>query len=386
MTRPRRIAVAGAGFSGSVVARQLADAGHSVTVVDPRSHVAGNCHTARHDNGVLVHAYGPHLFHTASARVWEYVQRFGRFRPYVHRVRATARGGVYPLPINLATINQFFGTALTPPEARSFLAARVEPGDPDDAVTFEERALRTVGRELYETFFAGYTRKQWGIEPAALPATVFARLPVRFDYDDTYFGHPFQGIPEQGYTAMVRAMLDHPRIAVELGTPMVPEQTSEYDHTFWTGPLDAFFGHRDGHLTYRTLDFEITVGDGDLQGCAVMNHCDADVPHTRVSSHGHFAPWERHDVSVLTTEHPRVHEPGDIEYYPVRLADPADRMAAYLDAARALTGVTFLGRLGTYRYLDMDVSIGEALDAADVATAAFDAGSSPPPFTTDVTH
>lgn len=382
----RRIGVAGAGFSGAVVARQLADAGHDVVVFDPRDHVAGNCHTARHETGVLVHVYGPHLFHTASARVWDYVQRFGRFRPYTHRVRATVRGAVYPLPVNLATINQFFDVSLTPDEARDFLAARVEPGDPDTAVSFEERALRTVGRELYEAFFAGYTRKQWGIDPAELPASVFSRLPVRFTHDDRYFSHPYQAIPEQGYTAVVEAMLHHPRIEVRLGTPMLPEQTSEFDHTFWTGPLDAFFRHRDGRLTYRTLDFELTVADGDQQGCAVMNHCDADVAHTRVSEHAHFAPWEHHEASVLTTEYPRAHQPGDVEYYPVRLADPADRMAAYLDAARSLDGVTFLGRLGTYRYLDMDVSIGDALDAADLAIDAFASGGSPPPFTVDVTH
>lgn len=386
MTRARRIGVAGAGFSGAVVARQLAEAGHRVTVYDPRDHVAGNCHTARHETGVLVHVYGPHLFHTASTRVWEYVQRFGRFRPYTHRVRATARGQVYPLPINLATINQFFGTALTPAEARALLASRVDPGDPEQATTFEERALRTVGRDLYETFFAGYTRKQWGIDPAELPASVFSRLPVRFEYDDTYFAHPYQGIPEHGYTAVVHEMLDHPHIELRLDEPMAPEQAHEYDHTFWTGPLDAFFGHREGRLTYRTLDFELTVGEGDLQGCAVMNHCDPDVAHTRVSEHARFAPWERHDGSVLTTEYPRAHQPGDIEYYPVRLADPADRMAAYLDAARSADRVTFLGRLGTYRYLDMDVSIGEALHAADVAIAAFSADSAPPPFIVDVSH
>jgi UDP-galactopyranose mutase len=386
VSRARRVGIAGAGFSGAVVARQLADAGHDITVFDPRDHVAGNCHTARHDSGVLVHVYGPHLFHTASARVWEYVRRFGHFHPYRHRVRATVGGRVYPLPINLATINQFFGAALTPSEARDFLAARVEPGDPAQASTFEERALRVVGRDLYESFFAGYTRKQWGIDPADLPASVFSRLPVRFDYDDTYFAHPYQGIPERGYTAIVEAMLDHPRIEVRLGTPMAARQQTEFDHTFWTGPLDAFFDHREGRLGYRTIDFELAVGDGDLQGCAVMNHCDPDVAHTRVSEHTHLAPWERHAQSVLTIEFPRAHAPGDIEYYPIRLADPADRLTSYLDAARSERAVTFLGRLGTYRYLDMDVSIDEALRTADVSIAAFAAGTSPPPFVVDVAH
>ena len=389
--RPLRIGVAGAGFSGAVVARQLADAGHTVVVHDPRDHVAGNCHTARHETGVLVHVYGPHLFHTTSSRVWTYVQRFGRFRPYTHRVSATVHGSVYAMPINLGTINQFFGTELTADEARDFIADRAEPGDPATAVTFEERALRTVGRELYEAFFAGYTFKQWGIAPSELPASVFSRLPVRFDHDDRYFGHPYQGLPERGYTAVVEAMLDHPGIELRLATPMAPEQVAEFDHTFWTGPLDAFFAYRDGYLTYRTLDLVLAVADAadaddDRQACAVMNHCDVDVPYTRVTAHAHFAPWERHEAAVQTTEFPRAHRPGDIEYYPVRLADPAARTAAYLDAARSLSGVTFLGRLGTYRYLDMDVSIAEALHTADVAIAAFATGGAPPAFVVDVSH
>lgn len=386
MKRPGRIAVAGAGFSGAVIARELAEAGHEIDVFDPRDHVAGNCHTARHDTGVMVHVYGPHLFHTASAKVWEYVQHFGRFRPYTHRVRATVGGRIYPLPINLATINQFFGTAMSPDEARAFVASRVEPGDPAEAITFEQRALRTVGRELYEAFFAGYTRKQWGIEPAELPASVFSRLPVRFHDDDTYFSHPFQGQPENGFTAIVSAMLDHPRIQVRLEEAMAVGATDEYRHTFWSGPIDTFFDHCDGHLTYRTLDFEHDVAEGDQQGCAVMNHCDPDVDFTRISEHAHFSPWESHRFSVVTRERPRSHQPGDTPYYPVRLAEPAARMESYLARARGTAGVTFVGRLGTYRYLDMDVAIAEALTVAEAALSSFSDGDPPPPFLVDVSH
>jgi UDP-galactopyranose mutase len=378
------IAVAGAGFSGAVVARQLAEAGLPVHVYEPRDHVAGNCHTERHPTGVLVHRYGPHIFHTASSRVWDHVCRFATFRRYEHRVFATVGGRVFSLPVNLLTINQFFGTALSPAEARDFVAARAAPGDPDAATTFTERAHRTIGTELYEAFFAGYTRKQWGRAPEELPASVFSRLPVRFDYDDSYFDHPYQGMPENGYTALVEAMLDHPRITVDLGTPFPLTDVSSFDHTFWTGPLDAFFGFERGRLSYRTLDFEVSVHDGDHQGCAVMNHCDPDVPHTRVTEFAHLAPWEHHERSVVFTEFPRAAGPDDIPYYPVRLADPTERLSGYLAEARRTVGVTFLGRLGTYRYLDMDRAVLEALETADRYLDCRSTGRPPLPFTVDV--
>ena len=223
------IGIAGAGFSGAVVARELAEAGHRVTVFDTRSHVAGNCFTERDaDTGVLLHTYGPHIFHTQYDHVWEYICRFGEMRPYNHRVKATARGSVYSLPINLHTINQHFGTTMAPPEARSFLASLA-----DDTirspVSFEDQALAFVGRELYETFFAGYTRKQWGLDPTDLPASILQRLPVRFNYDDSYFTHPYQAIPARGYTAIVEAILDDPRVEVRLDTALQANDVAAFE-------------------------------------------------------------------------------------------------------------------------------------------------------------
>ena len=226
-----------------------------MTVADARGHVAGNCHTERDaQTGVMLHVYGPHIFHTDDERVWAHVNRFARFMPYKHRVKITVKAQVYSLPINLHTINQFFGTTMRPDEARAFIAGKsgiaiTEPR------TFEEQALKSVGHELYEAFFKGYTMKQWGCEPAELPASVLKRLPLRFNYDDDYFSHRFQGIPEHGYTELVHAMLDHPNIEVRLNTVVGRNDVAGYGHVFNTGPIDAWFGHTLGHLGYRTLDF-----------------------------------------------------------------------------------------------------------------------------------
>lgn len=358
------ILMVGAGLSGAVAGRVLAEAGYRVTVADARQHVAGNCHTRRCDEtGVMVHVYGPHIFHTDDAEVWDYVNRFERFMPYRHQVRATVGGRVHAMPINLLTINQFFSRAMRPDEARAFIAAQSEGGDRTPR-TFEEQALRLMGRALYEAFFKGYTAKQWGCAPTELPASILNRLPMRFSYDDNYFFHRFQGMPEGGYTAMVARILDHPLIRLDLGRTVTPEEAREHDHTFWSGPLDAWFGHDAGCLGYRTLDFERFTAQGDWQGCAVMNWPDAHVPYTRVTEHKHFAPWEDHAQSVLYRETSRACGPEDIPYYPIRLAQEKTLLAEYQARARAEGGVTFMGRLGTYRYLDMDVTIREAMDAA----------------------
>lgn len=377
------VGIAGAGFSGAVIARALAEAGHRATVFETRDHVGGNCHTQRDaDTGVMVHVYGPHIFHTQHERVWEYINRFGDMRPYNHRVKATSGGAVYALPINLHTINQFFGETLSPTEAAALIASK---GDQSivEPTTFEDQALRFVGRELYEAFFAGYTRKQWGTDPSNLPASILQRLPVRFNYDDSYFNHPYQAIPADGYTPIVEAILDHPSIEVHLSTPLDRARLDDFDHAIWTGPIDAFFGHEHGRLAYRTLDFEREVHTGDVQGCPVMNYCDADVPYTRITEHKHFAPWESHEGSVTYREFSRLHEPADIPYYPVRLVHDKELLGRYVEFARAVGNVTFVGRLGTYRYLDMDVTIKEALEVADVMLAALEAGDAIPAFVVD---
>lgn len=358
------VILVGAGLSGAVIGRCLAEAGLAVTIVEERGHVAGNCHTARcPETGVMEHVYGPHIFHTDAPEIWDYVNRFATFLPYRNQVKATARGAVYSLPVNLHTINQFFGKTLRPEEARAFIAAQADStiGAPQ---SFEDQALRFMGPALYEAFFKGYTRKQWGCHPRELPAGILKRLPLRFNYDDNYFFHRFQGMPKQGYTAMVERILDHPRISLRLNTRFSRARAGEWEHVFWSGPLDGWFGHDIGRLGYRTLDFERFTHAGDYQGCAVMNYPDADVPFTRITEHKHFAPWESHDLSLWTREYSRSCGPDDIPFYPIRLAREKALLAAYAARATREENVTFVGRLGTYRYLDMDVTIAEALQAA----------------------
>lgn len=314
---------------------------------------------------MLVHRYGPHIFHTANERVWEYINRYGDMRAYNHRVKTTVQGRVFSLPINLHTINQVFDATHSPASAEKFVREELaEPSDTEPE-NFEEQALTMVGRRLYELFFAGYTRKQWGCSPTQLPASILKRLPLRFNYDDSYFNHPHQAIPADGYTPIIEAILNHPKIDVRLSTSFAPSDRSSFDHVIWTGPLDAWFEYEQGRLSYRTLDFEEFTEAGDFQGTPVMNYGDADVAHTRITEHKHFAPWESHDDTVCFIETSREHEPDDIPYYPVRLVDDKERLEQYLDLAEAETGVTFVGRLGTYRYLDMDVTIAEALVASD---------------------
>lgn len=359
------VLIVGAGFSGAVIGRKLADQGVTVTIIDSRDHIGGNCHTERDaETGVMVHVYGPHIFHTDDEEVWDYVNSFTTFRPYKNRVKATSRGQVYSLPINLHTINQFFGKSLRPDEAVAFIEGQADETI-SDPKTFEEQALRFVGRDLYEAFFKGYTQKQWGCEPSELPASILKRLPVRFNYEDNYFFHKYQGMPENGYTAMIERILDHPNITVKLGTKFRRGDGSGFDHVFYSGPLDGYFEYKLGRLGYRTLDFERFTYQGDYQGCAVMNYGDASVPYTRITEHKHFSPWEEHSGSVCYREFSRACKPDDVPYYPIRLVEDKTVLIDYVALAQQETGVTFVGRLGTYRYLDMDITIREAIDTAE---------------------
>lgn len=377
----RHVLMVGAGLSGAVIGRMLAEADHKVTVRDARGHIAGNCHTERDaGSGVMVHVYGPHIFHTDDAEVWDYVNRFETFEPYRNRVKTTSQGAVYSLPVNLHTINQFFGQTLRPDEARAFLETKADTSITDPQ-TFEDQALRFVGPELYEAFFKGYTIKQWGCSPRDLPASILKRLPVRFNYDDNYFFHKFQGMPREGYTAMVARILDHANITVELNRPVTRGEAEAFDHVFYAGPIDGWFDYRLGRLGYRTLDFERFDHIGDWQGCAVMNYGDVEVPYTRITEHKHFAPWESHEGSVLYREFSRACEAGDIPYYPIRQVAEKTLLADYVDLARAEPNVTFVGRLGTYRYLDMDVTIREALDCGRAFLKAQAEGAPMPAFT-----
>ncbi|MDO4642716.1 MAG: UDP-galactopyranose mutase [Cardiobacteriaceae bacterium] len=375
-----RVLVVGAGFSGAVIARTLAEAGFSVDVLESRSHIAGNCYSERdHETGVMVHVYGPHIFHTDDTEVWELMQRFGEMMPYVNRVKSTVDGQVYSLPINLHTINQFFGKAMRPDEARDFILQQAD-NSIHEPKNFEEQALKFVGSALYGAFFKGYTQKQWGCEPRELPASILKRLPVRFNYNDNYFFHQFQGMPKDGYTPIVTALLNHPKITVHLNTVFVREKSEAYVHTFYTGPLDGYFDYQLGRLAYRTLDFQRFVATGDYQGTAVMNYGNVEIPYTRITEHKHFAPWENHDKTVCYREFSRSCGDDDLPYYPIRLTAEQKMLNDYVQASQNIKGVTFVGRLATYRYLDMDVTIREALDVARTFLAVRAEGRSMPAF------
>ncbi|MDU4349796.1 MAG: UDP-galactopyranose mutase, partial [Klebsiella michiganensis] len=360
----KNILIVEAGFSGVVIARQLAEQGHHIRIIDQRDHIGGNSYDARDpQTDVMVHVYGPHIFHTDNETVWNYVTQHAEMMPYVNRVKATVNGQVFSLPINLHTINQFFAKTCSPDEARALIA---EKGDSSilEPKTFEEQALRFIGKELYEAFFKGYTIKQWGMEPSQLPASILKRLPVRFNYDDNYFNHRFQGMPKLGYTKMIESIANHENITIELQQSFNAEEREQYDHVFYSGPLDAFYSYQYGRLGYRTLDFEKFTWQGDYQGCAVMNYCSLDVPYTRITEHKYFSPWESHEGSVCYKEYSRECGEKDIPYYPIRQMGEMALLDKYLSLAENEKNMTFVGRLGTYRYLDMDVTIAEALNTA----------------------
>ena len=286
-----RYCIVGAGFSGAVIGRALAEAGHSVLVIDERAHVAGNCFSTRdRETGIMVHVYGPHIFHTGDERVWAYVQKFGEMVPYQHRVQAIASGAVYSLPINLLTINQFFGKTMNPQEAREFISGKSSPID--NPANFEEQALSMIGPELYHAFFRGYTLKQWGLDPKQLPASILKRLPLRFNYDDSYFAHPHQAMPRQGYAALVAAILKAPNLELRLSTRF-EDLDEAFAHVIYSGPIDRFYSYTFGRLGYRTLDFETFRAKGDFQGAAVLNYCDESTPFTRITEHKYFRRGKR---------------------------------------------------------------------------------------------
>lgn len=384
MAAPQYLIV-GAGLAGSVLGRQLVEGSDCrVTIFEERSHLAGNCHTERDaKSGVMLHRYGPHIFNTDRGDVWEYVHRFAEFGPFVNRVKARIARGVFSLPINLQTINQFFGKTFNPTEAREFVASLGEKSIGEPA-NFEEQALKFLGRELYEAFFYGYTKKQWGCEPRELPASILQRLPVRFDYNDNYYDSTYQGIPREGYSEMVRRILEHERISLELQTRFESGDRQKFDHLFYTGPLDAFFEHKLGRLGYRTVTFERIDAIGDYQGNALMNYPELNVSHTRIHEHKHFTPWEKHERTVAFREFSKETSPNDVPYYPKRLAPDLQLLRRYAELAEGESGVSFLGRLATYRYLDMDEVIGESLDFALNFLAAQKRRERPATFPADV--
>jgi len=360
----KKYLIIGAGFSGTVLANQLVkNTDCVIDIWDERDHIGGNCHTERDTKtGIMVHQYGPHIFNTDKKEIWDFVNSLGEFRPYVHRVKAMSNGKIYSLPVNLDTINKLFDKSFTPAEAKAFLETLADTSITDPK-NFEEQALRFIGKELYNAFFYGYTKKQWGCEPTELPASILKRIPVRFNYDDNYHNNIFTGIPVDGYTAIIQKLVEHDDIHVTLNKKFEPGMDlSGYDHVFFTGPIDAWFNFKYGRLGYRTVTFETHYADGDFQGTTQMNFCDEDVPYTRITEHKHFTNWEQHDKTIYFKEFSKETEPADIPYYPKRLSADKDLLLKYRKDAEALQKVSFLGRLATYRYMDMHHVIGEALD------------------------
>lgn len=358
------ILIVGAGFSGAVIAEQLSKRpGFKILVIDERSHLGGNCFSERDkDTGVMIHKYGPHIFNTDNEDIWNYINKFCEMVPFINRVKTVYNNKVYSMPINLHTINQFFGKNLNPKEAEIFISnlgdkTIVEPKN------FEEQALKFIGKDLYEAFFYGYTKKQWGCEPSALPASVLKRLPIRFNYNDNYYSNNFQGIPRNGYTPIFNQMLSHPNIEVKLNTKFDEKfDNKDFDHIFYSGPIDTFFKYKYGKLGYRTVYFEREEVIGDYQGNAVINYADPNVSYTRVHEHKHFTPWENHEKSVYFKEFSKETTETDIPYYPKRLEADLKILELYQVEVDKLRKITFIGRLATYRYMDMHHIIKDALE------------------------
>jgi len=359
--RSRRydVLIVGAGFAGAVMAERLArDAGLKVLVVDKRPHVAGNAHDRLDAAGVLIHQYGPHIFHTNSAEIFDYLSRFTEWRPYEHRVLAEVDGQQVPMPINRTTLNLLYDAGLCDDEAAgNFLSARAEPVN--DVRTSEDVVVGIVGRDLYEKFFRGYTRKQWGLDPSQLDKSVTARVPTRTNADDRYFTDRFQAMPADGYTRMFERMLDHPNIEVLLGADYrTVRDCVNFDHLVFTGPIDEYFDHRFGRLPYRSLRFRHeTIAQEEFQRVATVNYPDEKVPFTRITEYKHLT-GQKAPVTSITYEYPT--DAGD-PYYPVPRTENQALFKRYEALADAEPGVTFVGRLATYRYYNMDQVVGQAL-------------------------
>ena len=361
------LVIVGAGFYGATIAERAAcEGGLRVVVIDKRAHVAGNAFSSAHaDTGIELHRYGPHLFHTSNEAVWNYVRKFAEFTPFELRVWSRHRGQLYPLPISLATICQFFGRAMSPAEARALIAGQVgdTAGEP---ANLEEKAIRSIGRPLYDAFIRGYTQKQWQTDPRQLPASVIGRLPVRYTLDTRYFSDRYQALPVTSYGALVANMLDHPNIEIVLGTDWrslraaIPPATP----IVYSGPLDQYFDYAEGQLGWRTTDFEIeTLPEPDHQGTFVVNYPDADVPFTRIVEYRHLYPDRDYpdDRTVVVREYPRFATSSDEPFYPIDTAADRQRLARYKAKAALESNVLFGGRLGSYAYIDMHQAIAMAL-------------------------
>ena len=371
------LVVVGSGLFGLTIAEQAAtELGLKVALLDRRSHIGGNAYSENEEQtGIEVHRYGAHLFHTSNERVWEYVNRFTDFTNYVHRVYTRHDGVVYPMPINLGTINQFFNAAYSPAEAKALIAEQAGELAGTDPQNLNDKGISLIGRPLYEAFIKHYTAKQWQTPPEELPASIISRLPVRYTYDNRYFNDKYEGLPVGGYTAWLERMAAHPNIEVHLNTDFFSGD-HEYSRekvlgqvpVVYTGPVDRYFDYTEGDLSWRTIDLEEEVLPiEDFQGCSVMNYPDADVPFTRIHEFRHFHPERDYtkDATVIMREYSRFANKGDEPYYPVNTSVDREKLLKYRDLAKGEKDVLFGGRLGTYKYLDMHMAIGSALSMFD---------------------
>lgn len=369
--------IVGSGLFGLTLADRAArEHGAKVTVIDNRPHIGGNAYSEIDpETGIEVHKYGAHLFHTSNTRVWEYVNTFTSFTNYVHRVYTNHKGIVYPMPINLGTINQFFNAAMTPDEARALIAEQAGEFAGQDPENLNDKGISLIGRPLYEAFIKHYTGKQWQTDPKDLPASIIKRLPVRYTYDNRYFNDSYEGLPTNGYTAWLENMADHPNIEVKLGVdyfdesqPFNKKDVRGQLPVVYTGPVDRYFDYELGELKWRTIDLESeTLDTGDFQGTSVMNYADESVPYTRIIEPRHFHPERDYakDKTIIMREYSRFASREDEPYYPVNSADDRSTLLEYRERAEAEPATLFGGRLGTYQYLDMHMAIGAALSMAD---------------------
>jgi UDP-galactopyranose mutase len=353
--------IVGAGYAGSVLAERLASQhGARILLIDRRDHIGGNAYDEEDAAGILYHKYGPHIFHTNSDQVVDYLSQFTKWRPYEHRVRAIVRDKQVPIPINRTTLNELFDLDLkTDEEAADYLASRAEPVD--EIKTSEDVVINAVGQELYELFFRGYTRKQWGLDPSELDKQVTSRIPTRTNTDDRYFGDTFQAMPLEGYTKMFERMVDNPLIDIRTGVDFaeLKDRASEIaDHIVYTGPIDEYFDFRFGKLPYRSLRFDHqTLTEETHQPVAVVNYPDETVPYTRISEYKHLT-GQVAPVTTITYEYPSAE--GD-PYYPIPRPENQELFKKYEALADSTDNVTFVGRLATYRYYNMDQIVGQAL-------------------------
>jgi len=351
--------IVGAGFAGSILAERLASQnGARVLLIDRRPHIGGNAYDELNSDGILYHKYGPHIFHTNSDQVVDYLSQFTEWRPYEHRVLAVARDKLVPIPINRTTLNELFDLDLkTDEEAADYLASRAEPVE--DIRTSEDVVVNAVGRELYELFFRGYTRKQWDLDPSQLDKSVTSRIPTRTNTDDRYFTDTFQAMPKDGYTKMFERMLDNPLIEIRTGVDFRDVRDEvDFNHLIFTGPIDEYFDFRFGKLPYRSLKFDHqTLQEEQHQPVGTVNYPSPDVPYTRISEYKHLT-GQQAPVTTITYEYPSAE--GD-PYYPIPREENQALFKKYEALADETEGVTFVGRLATYRYYNMDQIVGQAL-------------------------